>query len=235
MKTKSKYEQCKDLFCEINNALDNFDKKINDNSQLTLFKKNVFTGLRSNALAIIPKKVWLVFIMLILISNGCSKSQPNIENFTISKGSHYTFHANKVIGNSLKYDILFSESCIYDLGNSNQYDINKLFGFNACNSLHHENSARFGWLYMDGQIEIYAYVYENSARYSEQIASVNINEWNTFELTNTGGSYVFKVNGILFIYDKENPCVSKYNYQLYPYFGGDEVAPHDITIQFKSE
>lgn len=231
MKKDSKYEQCVGLFCLIKEELNALNGK---ESNIVKLKRGIKSGLRSNALSIIPKKVWFIFSLMVLFTNGCSKAQPVIETFTIKKGDHYTFHANKVIGNNLKYEVLFESSCAYDLGNANQFDVNKLFGFNACNSLHHENSARFGWVYLDGIIEIYAYVYENGVRDMEQIATVNIGEWNSFELINTGASYAFKVNNILYIWDKENTCVTKYNYMLYPYFGGDEVAPHDITIQLRS-
>lgn len=231
MKKDSKYDQCVGLFCLIKEELNALSGK---ESNMVKLKNGIKSGLRSNALSVIPKKVWFIFSFMVLFNGGCSKAQPVIETFTIKKGDHYSYHAHKVVGNTIKYDVLFEPSCAYNLGNANQYDVNKLFGFNACNSLHHENSARFGWVYLDGIIEIYAYVYENGVRDIEQIATVNINEWNSFELINTGASYAFKVNNTLYIWDKENPCVTKYNYMLYPYFGGDEVAPHDIHIQFKS-
>lgn len=234
MKKESKYQQCKELFCEINDKLDSL--LFYDQIKTMPVKKTPikYSGLRSNALSAMPKKLWLILLLLLLFTS-CSKTQNGVEIYTIKQGSHYTYHSHKIVGNNLKFDVLFESSCAYDLGNINQKDINKLFGFNACNSLHHEFSARFGWVYNGEQIEIYAYVYDFGVRDFIQIAVVNLNEWNTFELTNTGTAYAFKVNHILFLYEKDSNCVTKYNYMLYPYFGGDEVAPHDITIQFKSE
>lgn len=233
MSSTQKNKTSFDYYCDAKDLLYSVYNSLNKRPVIKPNLKNK-TFMRSNALAFLPKKFWFIFSFLFLTSS-CSKSQNVIETFTIKQGSHYSYHAHKIVGNALKYDVLFENSCAYDLGNVNQNDINKLFGFNAYNSLHHENSARFGWVYKDSLIEIYAYIYENSTRYFEKIANVKLNKWNTFELQNTGTAYVFKVNESVYIYEKDLNCVTKYNYMLYPYFGGNEVAPHDITIQFKSE
>ena len=43
-------------------------------------------------------------------------------------------------------------------------------------------------------------------------------------------SYLFIVDGISVIMDRSNKCNRGVYYMLYPYFGGDEKAPHEIDI-----
>ena len=65
-----------------------------------------------------------------------------------------------------------------------------------------------------------------------KITTVELNEIINCTIELDEDKYVISVNGVT----KETPrsCGSNYKkYYLYPYFGGDETAPHDITIRIK--
>lgn len=169
-----------------------------------------------------------------------------MSTYKIKSGNHNSEGINFGIhfSNSTVYkNVTFSESCKYNLGNVNQFDINKLYGFSIGlfkpNSF---NSARFGWRWnIDKQkIELFAYIYVNGIRVGQGcvdedkifLSDVNINQNVYTQISVIDNQYKFSVV-------ENNNTVHKYfqrsgngaGYNQYPYFGGDEVAPHDIIIQ----
>jgi hypothetical protein len=133
---------------------------------------------------------------------------------------------------SLHFIAVFDESAIYTSQNSyNQSDINKLYGFSDCGTLHHKNSARFGWNWQNNALRIYAYVYSDGARISKEITSVALGRENTFKIEKKAGQYIFTVNNLHSTRIQAGCNTRVEGYRLYPYFGGDEKAPHRITIR----
>jgi len=51
----------------------------------------------------------------------------------------------------------------------------------------------------------------------------------------TSRNYLFTINGITTQLPRVATTEKAKGYQLYPYFGGDEVAPHQINIWIKNE
>lgn len=156
-------------------------------------------------------------------------------------------HQSKVVNSlgdkvrTLKSDYMsftarFDESARYDLQNNDQGDINKLMGFADANSLHHDNSIRFGWRYSiaKGEVEIFGYAYQDGVRNFKYITDVAIHETADFSIQLTEQSYVLQVNGeeMLEMERMVKNTVGVY-YLLFPYFGGNEPAPHDINIFVK--
>lgn len=121
---------------------------------------------------------------------------------------------------------------MYDFGDAAlQSNKNKLMGFSDCNSLHHQNSARFAWQWFNDRLEIYAYCYVNSIRMEEFIGTVNLNEENLYEIAMTANEYVFYLNGQRVTRIKRGDvCDKGVYYMLYPYFGGSIPAPHNVRI-----
>ena len=154
--------------------------------------------------------------------------------YTIKKGEHDS-NSPFVIRNvsSLKFEATFDASAIYQTTiKANQADINKLYGVADCRSEHHSNSARFGWRWFNDQLEIHAYTYLEKVRQSKLVGVVEINKAYTYEIKLDDNKYMFLLNGTTV--ELPRHCSGKgEGYQLYPYFGGDEVAPHDITIKIK--
>lgn len=154
--------------------------------------------------------------------------------YTIKKGEQYSTNAIKFVSaSSMRFEATFDQSAVYTTAAaSNQADINKLYGLSDGNTHHHTNSARFGWRWFNNRLEIHAYTYRNMARMSELVDIVELNKPYTYEIRLEDNKYIFVLN------DKRVELPRAFTgkgegYMLYPYFGGDEVAPHDIQIKIK--
>jgi hypothetical protein len=154
--------------------------------------------------------------------------------YFIPKGEHRSQGGFDLITeNTFRFNATFDSSAIYQTVEPiHQADVNKLYGFSDCFSGHQTNSARFGWRWLEGKLEIMAYCYQDGERYSELITTVEINKTYEYEIEITGSSYIFRLNQIEKIMPRG--CGgSPFGYKLFPYFGGQEVAPHDITIKIQ--
>ncbi len=184
----------------------------------------------------ISKLIVTLFPLIALFS--CEKEAEPIRTFLISKGDHYASPrmVESLQTQTLVFEAKFNETAMYDLGDlATQSNKNKLFGFADCNSAHHENSARFGWMWYDNKLQIYAYCYVNSQRVEQYVGTVNLNEFNRYEIQLHKDQYVFKLNNEAAVSIKRaNVCDMGLYYLLYPYFGGDVPAPHDVVIQIKT-
>ncbi|KYG77455.1 hypothetical protein [Roseivirga spongicola] len=159
-----------------------------------------------------------------LIKEG--KHESSIENSANPKG------LRTLKSETLNLTVRFDESVRYNLGNKNQQDINKLFGFADCNSLHHENSARFGWNYNPetDQVDIFTYVYQKKKRLYQQIGSMEIGTAVDMSISLEDHQYRFLFEDQSVVVERGAACDTGVYYLLYPYFGGDEVAPQDIRL-----
>ena len=161
--------------------------------------------------------------------------------YIILKGEHYSSHPVKPYfgKNTFKITALFDESCRYDLGNVDQLDVNKLFGVSFGN--HESNSIRIGWAYnLESQkMDIYTYTYENSVRNINKIGSCNIGEEVSIQLKLNFSNSSYQTTSSIStpadqIFNYEYPSL-RVGYYLYPYFGGNNPAPHDMTIYMDFE
>jgi hypothetical protein len=156
--------------------------------------------------------------------------------YVIEQGQHNSINSFKGFeGNTLSFEAKFNESAYYTTKSpSNQADINKLLGFSDCGVDHHENSARFGWRWYNDRLEILAYVYNNGNRIMEYITSVPQDEFIFYEISKTSNGYRFRVaDTVTDIPADFNNCTEGANYYLWPYFGGNETAPQDISIMIQ--
>jgi hypothetical protein len=140
--------------------------------------------------------------------------------------------------NSFAWTVKFDESCRYDLGNTDQYDINKLCGIGYLPG-HHKDSARFGWRYWAErkQIELWAYCYVNGRREIKQICFCDIGKEYRIEIKALTYAYY------LVAYDSEGKTIGyaaidhshnkQFKYRLGTYFGGNQKAPHAIEIELR--
>ena len=127
------------------------------------------------------------------------------------------------------FDASFSASCLYVPKND---DINKLYGFTDCNSLIHENSVRFGWrVNSDERIEIFAYYYVDSHLNYKSMGFTGPNMVNHYEIWAKDGTYWFRFNSEIFETLRVKNCVKGIRFRAFPYFGGNETAPHDMEIE----
>lgn len=162
---------------------------------------------------------------------------PFARHFVIRKGDHYSTPrlVQMLQSDRLSFRATFNQTAIYDLGDpALQSNKNKLMGFSDCNSMHHENSARFAWQWFNDRLEIYAYCYVNSERKEAFIATVNLNEENLYEIKKTDDAYVFYLNGkAATTVKRNNTCDKGIYYMLFPYFGGAIPAPHNVQIDVR--
>lgn len=183
----------------------------------------------------------IFYLILLLLFVSCDLhveiSKPD-KLFIIPEGQHSSTNAafRGFNGNKLTFQAKFNQTAIYStVDPANQADINKLMGFSACGSFHHENSARFGWRWHNNSLEILAYTYINEVRIHKFITTVPLNEFVDYEIKQKKNGYIFKVGDTATeIMDALNDCSERANYILWPYFGGNETAPHNVEIYIQS-
>ena len=129
----------------------------------------------------------------------------------------------------------FDSTAIYQtLWPENQYDINKLYGFADNGQDHHQYSARFGWAWHDAALHLYAYVYNGGKRESKHLGIIPIGAEVACTIAATPTQYIFSYGDTREIMPRSSTTPKAKGYLLYPYFGGDETAPHNINIWIKS-
>lgn len=174
------------------------------------------------------------FVLLLLLLTACTKIN-NLEGdevtFLIKKGDHYSNNRWVRTGDLVIAKVYVDSSWIY-------YDLepcwNKLAGLSHGIDPHN-NSARIVWMCKDSVISIGGYFYRDGERNYEKLTEVQVGEWyyirvwfsdKTYYITfgDDYNSYEMKVSG----YKDTNE-----HYMLYPYFGGNPKAPHDMYFKFK--
>lgn len=164
--------------------------------------------------------------------------------FTIHKGKHRSFpfifglHSKKW----MERDVVFDSSAAYELNSEDQNDVNKLFGFGYFNG-HHQDSARFGWNYsaVAGRVRLYAYCYVNGERIIKELCEVHIHKKVRCLINIYQYRYAFTVHDgynnwhQLAHVDVEFDHKRKWKYKLGCFFGGNNPAPHDITIKISKK
>jgi hypothetical protein len=169
-------------------------------------------------------------------AKGGPSKPPAYTSFTIRQGQHYCDQNSlkSVRTSEMKFMVKFDNSAIYQtVTPENQYDINKLWGFTeGINNQY--NSARIGWSWNNDALRLYGYVYANGVRYYQEITPVTIGTDITCSIKLAGNTYLFTVNGISVSLPRGPSASQASGYQQYPYFGGDETAPHLVTIMIRS-
>ena len=164
---------------------------------------------------------------------SCKKITTDWETFTIKKGKHRSTRAlNYSKQTTFDWSVEFDSSAIYKTVDIlNQMDINKLIGWSDCGEDHLESSIRFGWRWTDS-LEIHWFKHENGNFSFAKITSVDLCKPYDYYLKIHDWDYEMAVDGVK-VFVPRNCVVHRRKYQLFPYFGGDETAPHNITIKIK--
>lgn len=170
--------------------------------------------------------------ILLFLSLFSCKKESGYKTYIIQKGEHYSNHGLEFLkSNELKFEVIFSENCLYE---DTTGDINKLYGFCEANSTPHENSARFGWKPDNkGNIEIYSYVYYNGERIINYINTIEVNRKYRMSITTSKEQYFFYLFGMGYIWEERNNQGVGFYTKLFPYFGGNDPAPHKMTIKIR--
>ena len=170
----------------------------------------------------------------------------------IPKGEHFSTEPIYRLSKSSRFfKGYFTDSCRYDLGDSDQYDINKLFGIGCVNrgSLNKthvkrrievlkDTSIRLGWRYSleSKKIELFAHMYVHGLRRQVMLCSVGIGEIFSSRVS-IGKDYllvhVCDESGLIIGQHKEkiaNPKSTWFMLTMGAYFGGNRTAPNNILI-----
>jgi hypothetical protein len=185
----------------------------------------------------------------LLLCSGCNKAIDDLAEKVLAPSTpaatdgfvRYTIQAGNQYadGNTYKavalteqaFTVRFDSSAVYQtLAAENQYDINKLYGFSDNGAAHHEFSARFGWRWSDGALRLFAYIYNNGVSDSKEITTVTIGKDVDCSIKVAGATYIFRAGNETVTMPRASTTAQATGYQLYPYFGGDELAPHAVSI-----
>jgi hypothetical protein len=187
----------------------------------------------------------LKYIPILLLGLfSCNKENADgYRVYTIDRGNHYSDGPiDKLFGNnnradSWEWEVIFEPSCIYSesdlLNPSNYLDVNKLIGFSDCDRHHSQYSCRVGWRASGDSIELLIYKRDDNniefkslkKVYPDQIVNVTLDFKDTI--------YTSCIDGICDTLVRPCPNWSGRKYSLFPFFGGQETAPHDIRIWIK--
>lgn len=161
-----------------------------------------------------------------------------MKKYTIKKGQHSTTGLNfgLTFNTQVKFKCKFDKSCLYEFNDIDSYDINKLCGFSTT-WFHHKQSGRIGWRCINNEkFELVTYSYSNGFRdlkesntlaivYPDQEFTVTVSDHETFY------QYVFEMdNQRRIMNNRKKKDWFLFHYLLYPYFGGNKKAPHDMFI-----
>lgn len=171
------------------------------------------------------------------------------KRYHIKKGRHYSnrAHLGLTLSNDHIVTAYFDKNCLYQIEGEDSHDINKLFGFSTAWH-HHVQSIRLGWRCLDGKgIEILTYphdaeVEESKERFinfegiflldqvepKQRFECQIFNHRDEFTFYYRSGEYENMVN-----IPKLSYHFTFIHYYLYPYFGGNKRAPHDMDIYMK--
>lgn len=188
----------------------------------------------------------ILTLLLLLVLSSCTAQTI----YTVNEGAHYfsprQYGTHSGIETLFK-TVTFDSSCIYKLGNEDDADINKLFGWGV--GITSAHSVRIGWnCASDSGIDLYAYFHYNGKRWSVPKDSLlqgkgqrigrsflpNIPISCTIHRARDAISFTVKQ-----LARTENYVVRFANFPngwgwvQYPYFGGTSVAPHRMTIKIE--
>jgi len=191
-------------------------------------------------------KAYCLSLLFLLVCFCCKKNTPpsspvvtNYITYTIPQGEHYALgydstHFIFLRATHLHFKAIFDNSAIYKTASANdQSDVNKLYGFSDNEGSHHVYSARVGWSWHKDSLRLFGYTYNDSIRTIKQIAIVQIGKEIDCDIAvdTVNKQYLFNINGRMTPMPRKAGTSLILGYKLYPYFGGEEVAPHTVTIK----
>lgn len=150
-----------------------------------------------------------------------------MKSYTVRTGHHRfrPVHFFDLCRKRVDYFVIFRHDCQY---NNGQDDWNKLMGVSSWR-IHH-TSYRFGWRYRDGKIELNAYWYEDGQRfYTDTLTYAQFDLPVRLMIRQEGNKIVWRIDR-----KKVHEIIGRMpwlTFQTGIYFGGDQPAPHNMTIE----
>ena len=164
--------------------------------------------------------------------------------YEIKKGSHYAsmsiFEKIGAIGwkiKNLSIRFIFREACWWSPArNTDDLDQNKLAGI-GFGTNHHNNSVRLTWVPdfdRPGMINVYGYTYDDKKEGQKFtiafIRAVRVLEPVNARIESRDGAYFITVQDVT-VRMENNKTDPNLCFRLFPYFGGNNTAPHDMVIE----
>jgi hypothetical protein len=159
--------------------------------------------------------------------------------YTINADAHYCNQRwlSMVFSNTISFQASFDSNCLYDNSTFPDWEkesINKLWGLN--NGFSEDNSARFGWRCLDGEnIQLLAYCHLGGPYTKPSTGDIVIGQVKPGEiftgkiiLGNYFYGFIFNDGPQINVASPAKPSWIKF--QDYPYFGGQMVAPHFMSL-----
>ena len=181
-----------------------------------------------------------MLIMAIIVLFGCQLKVGYKQNyFWVEQGEH-SFRPKRILQPSyrtLSWNTMFRDNCWYDADKmpaGDRKDINKLYGITSASI--HKNSARIGWrAEKDSIISIFAYWYIDGNREFLKLGETNTSEFNHYLIKVHDNKYVFGFNDTYHTVTGVNKTFWLNSYRSYPYFGGNQPAPHFMDLIINEE
>ena len=183
----------------------------------------------------------LRYLVLLVMCVSCSKEidDQGFRIYTIPEGEHSSgSHFNHPTNSKITFKFMLDESAIYETEiPENQYDVNKIYGFSDFGLRHQKYSIRLGWRYLNNKIELCWLRHEEGRHSSATIRTIETDVVYNAIINITTFYYEIVIDGDTTLVRRrpEGNWGLVRRYYLYPYFGGNEYAPHDITIKIKDE
>ena len=178
-------------------------------------------------------------LLVLLMFVSCTKEVDDLgfRTYVIPEGQHRSGNFFNHPDNSrINFQFILDESAEYKTEiPENQYDVNKIYGFSDFGKAHQKYSIRLGWRYVEGNVELCWLKRENSNNSSGFIRNIELNQIYNAVIDINTFYYVIVVNNDTTMVRRRPGSFwgTIRRYYLYPYFGGNEFAPHDITIKIK--
>lgn len=166
--------------------------------------------------------------------------------YTIKQGRHNSnlININRLwIGYGVKtvdFSFQFLNNPCYSLGNEDDMDINKLMGISF--GKHHSNSFRIGWRPVNNEsISLHSYYYNNGIRKDSFLYIIHYNSGVDGSISIDREKEKIKIhlftkgNSINESIDFDFTNASRWSYRLFPYFGGNTKATHDIHMALTND
>ncbi|MES2645460.1 MAG: hypothetical protein V4717_01195 [Bacteroidota bacterium] len=165
---------------------------------------------------------------------------PGLHGFTkyvIPQGGHFATENYSVKEDITEwgFQVYFDSSAIYDLAGNDQDDVNKLSGFADNDDSHTQFSARFGWRWSENKLRLFGFVHNSGVFSVKEITTIEIGKPYTCSIKVSANQYLFTVEDLknTVTMEREATTQTAVGYRLYPYFGGNKVAPHEVRIWIK--
>lgn len=138
----------------------------------------------------------------------------------------------------LKFRIKFEENCYYPVLDTDDYDLNKGYGWTY--GLVHDNSIRLCWRpdeKLVNKIQLHSYIYNNKIRVMNYITTIETGKWYEIEIKVTellsAVSFTVRDDSGLFLASSGQKFALpkfRWGYFLDLFMGGDKPARQDTVV-----